>query len=116
MTQHQTETQSSHTSFSNASLATKVAAGGAAVAAVGAVVYRAFTNGHPTEYEVKTHEDGWQLVKDGSSRASGVYSTKKEAVSAGRDLAAKKAPSTLRIFNTDGKLGDSHSYDPEDQN
>lgn len=111
----QSQHDSRHPSLKNSSFATKVAAGGAAAAAVGAVVYRAFSNGDNAAYEIKIHEDGWQLVKDGRSRATGVYSTKKEAVSAGRDLAAKKAPSTLRIYNTDGELGDSHSYDPEDE-
>lgn len=108
-----TNTQSQHNTDQpiKRSKAARIAMGSAAAAAVGAVVYKAFTNGKATEYEVKPHEDGWQLIKNGSHRASGVYHTKKEAVAAGRDLAGRKAPSELKIYNSDGELGDSHSYE-----
>ena len=89
-----------------------MAAAGAAAAAAG-IAYKAFST-DTTVYEVKTHGDGWQVVKSGSDRASSVHDTKKEAVAAARDLAAKKAPSELRIYKTDGDLEDSHSYDVDE--
>lgn len=86
----------------------------AAAVAVGAAVRQAMKSGK-TVYEVKSHDDGWQVFKDGASRASSVHPTKKEAVSEARDLAASQAPSKLYIYKQDGELDDSHTYEPEDE-
>jgi len=86
----------------------------AAAVAVGAAVKKAVSSGK-TVYEVKTHDDGWQVIKDGASRASSVHPTKKEAVAEARELAADRAPSELHIYKQDGELDDSHSYEPEEE-
>ena len=87
----------------------------AAAVAVGAAVTKA-VRGKKTVYEVKTHDKGWQVVKDGADRATSVHGTKKEAVSEARKLAASKAPCELRIYKQDGGLEDSHTYEDEDKN
>jgi hypothetical protein len=68
--------------------------------------------GKRTVYEVKPRDEGWEVKQAGASRASSVHGTKKEALSAGRDLANRKAPSELRIYKADGGVEDTHSYEP----
>lgn len=40
-------------------------------------------------YEVKPHEDGWQVIKSGSKRASSVFETKQEAFEKAKQLSEK---------------------------
>jgi hypothetical protein len=60
------------------------------------------------------YEDGaWKNKREGTSRAFGAYSTKDEAITAGRDAA--KADGVEHIIkNQDGQIGEknSHGNDP----
>lgn len=60
-------------------------------------------------YSVGPHDDGWQVKRDGASRASDVFSTKDKALDRGRDL-AKESGGELRIKGRDGRIQDSDSY------
>ena len=83
----------------------------AAVAAAGVAAVKAMSS-KSTVYEVKPHDDGWQVTQEGGARATSVHATKKDALDAGRSLAHSKAPSELRIYKQDGGLEDSHHYEP----
>ncbi len=65
-------------------------------------------------YHVKKSGDQWAIELEGASRATSLHATKKEAVSAARDLAAGKRPSQLVIHRVDGTIQDSHTYEKED--
>lgn len=60
-------------------------------------------------YSVGPHDDGWSVKRDGTSRASGVFDTKAEAVERGREL-ARESQGELRIKGKDGRIQDSDSY------
>lgn len=66
-----------------------------------------------TTYAVRPHDEGWAVWKVGNKQASSVHSTKKEATSAGRELAQDHRPSELVLHRQDGTVQDSYSYDPE---
>lgn len=59
------------------------------------------------------HEDGWAVKGAGSSRASSVHRTQKEAIDAGRQV-AQNQKTELFIHGRDGKIRerDSHGNDP----
>ncbi|MGR3765572.1 DUF2188 domain-containing protein [Rossellomorea sp. NS-SX7] len=54
-----------------------------------------------TEYHVKTHEEGWQLIKKGSSRAIMVEETKEDLLSKAKDY-VNDHRGTLVIHKQDG--------------
>jgi hypothetical protein len=64
-------------------------------------------------YSVGPHADGWQVKRDGASRASSVHDTKAVAVDAGKDL-AKASGGELRIKGQDGRIQNSNTYGPRD--
>lgn len=97
-----------------------LAAAGVAAVAVGAAVVgtklrkRAAANkslnGLKT-YHLKPHEDGWQLLTDGSTKPNGVYETKKEGMEAARQEAQQHKPSQLIVHRQDGTVQETLSYD-----
>lgn len=68
-----------------------------------------------TTYAVRPHDEGWAVWKVGNRQASSVHGTKKEATSAGRELAQDHRPSELVLHRQDGTVQDSYSYDPEEE-
>lgn len=62
-----------------------------------------------TTHHVIKETNGWAVRKSGSERASGVYSTKQEAISSARN-SAKKEQAELVIHGRDGRIRDSQSY------
>jgi hypothetical protein len=59
---------------------------------------------------VQPTDEGWGLMTDGSEKPKTRFETKREAVSAGREEAAKSAPSDLVIHRRDGSVERSHAY------
>jgi Uncharacterized protein conserved in bacteria (DUF2188) len=56
------------------------------------------------------HEDGkWKNKIEGSGRASNTHSTKTEAVSVGRQMAAQRKAEHI-IRNMDGRIGQRNTY------
>ncbi len=51
----------------------------------------------------------WSVRKAGSSRASGTYSTQKEAIAAGKKI-AKNQKTELYIHKENGRIRDRNSY------
>lgn len=66
-----------------------------------------------THHVVPNPDGGWDVRKGGSSRSSGHYDTKKDAVDAGRDISRNQGSEFL-IHGKDGKIqtSDSHGNDP----
>ena len=62
-------------------------------------------------YEVRTHERGWAVQRVGAERASAVHPTKKAALVDARQTARAHAPSVLRVFKTDGEMGEETTYE-----
>lgn len=89
-------------------------AGVAAAAAAAGVAYfrtsKGSANGR-TVYHVLPASEGWQVKGQGAERASSVHGTKKEALTAGRDLAHGKVPSQLVVHKSDGTVQESWTYD-----
>lgn len=84
----------------------------AAATAAGAVLYKMKSgSGHRTVYHVKPNGEGWAVEGDGAERASSTHETKKEALSAARELAHKKVPSQLVVHKADGSVQEKFSYD-----
>lgn len=67
------------------------------------------------DYSVGPHENGWQVKRDGASRASEVFEKKADAVERGKEL-AKEAQGELRIKGADGKIQNANTYGPRDPN
>ena len=86
----------------------------AAATAAGAVLYkRKSGSGHRTVYHVKPNGEGWAVEGDGAERAASTHETKKEALSAARELAHKKVPSQLVVHKADGSVQEKFSYDTQ---
>ena len=66
-----------------------------------------------SHHVVPNGKDGWKVIKDGASRASGVYDTKNEALDAARAI-SQNQKTELIIHGKDGKIQnkDSHGNDP----
>jgi hypothetical protein len=66
-----------------------------------------------THHVVPNPNGGWDLKRGGAERASGHFSTKQEAVNAGREVSTNQK-TELKIHNLDGKIAqsDSHGNDP----
>lgn len=58
---------------------------------------------------VPNKNDGWSVRKSGSSRASKVFDTKKDAIDYAKGQ-AKKEKSELYIHKKDGTISDKNSY------
>lgn len=69
----------------------------------------------PDTHHVVPNSDrgGWDLKRGGSSRSSGHFETKADAVSVGREI-SRNQRTEFRIHNRDGKISqsDSHGNDP----
>jgi hypothetical protein len=84
------------------------AAGLAAVAAAGIVVSR--RAGAEVVYHVRPGKGGWAVVTEGSDTPMDTHATKREAVTAARQLAGQNAPSQLVIHRTDATVQARHRY------
>ena len=62
-------------------------------------------------YHVATHEDGWKVEIEGSSRPTSVHGTKDEAVTAAKELAKGRIPSQVIIHKKDGKFQNEFTFD-----
>lgn len=93
---------------------TKIIAGVAAAAATtGLAVLAAKKKADPDViYHVTADGDGWSVRSEGAKGAVSRHSTKKEAVSAARDVAHASAPSRLVIHKQDGAVQRTHEYQP----
>lgn len=93
---------------------TKIIAGVAAAAATtGLAALAAKKKTAPAVvYHVTPDGDGWSVKGEGAKNAVSRHSTKKEGVSAAREIAQANAPSRLVIHRQDGSIQRSHEYDP----
>lgn len=93
---------------------TKIIAGVAAAAATtGLAVLAAKKRAAPdVVYHVTADGDGWIVKGEGAKGAVSRHPTKKEAVSAARDVAHARAPSRLVIHKQDGAIQRTHEYQP----
>jgi ABC-type uncharacterized transport system ATPase subunit len=55
---------------------------------------------------------GWQVQREGASRASSRHATKAAAVARGKELAARKGPARLIVHRKDGSVERTLSFDP----
>lgn len=55
------------------------------------------------------HTEGWAVKAEGSSKATKVFETQKEAINAGRDIAINQQ-SELLIHNKQGEIRERNSY------
>lgn len=55
-------------------------------------------------------DDGWNVKKEGSQRASGNFGTKNEAVQRGKELAKNAPLGQIKIHGQDGKIQTEHTY------
>lgn len=62
-----------------------------------------------TQHVVKTTDGDWAVKKGGSSRATKVYKTQKEAITRGREI-AKSQKAEFYIHGRDGKIREKDSY------
>lgn len=64
-------------------------------------------------HRVMPHQDGWQVKRDGDSKASHVTDTKAEAMDIGRGI-SKNQETEFQIHGRDGRIqsSDSHGNDP----
>lgn len=89
------------------------AAGAAAATAVG-IAAVTLKNRQPTVLHVRpSDQEGWTLGAEGARDGGARYDTKRAAVTAGRDLAAARAPSRLIIHRRDNSVQTQHSYEKE---
>lgn len=93
---------------------TKIIAGVAAAAATtGLAVLAAKKRATPdVVYHVTADGDEWSVRAEGAKSAVSRHPTKKQAVSAARDVAHASAPSRLVIHKQDGAVQRTHEYEP----
>lgn len=95
----------------------KVLAAGAGVAAAAAAAGVAyFRKGSGagegrSVYHVLPADEGWAIQGDGADRAVSKHPTKKDALTAARDLVHAKVPSQLVVHKSDGSVQESWTYD-----
>lgn len=99
---------------SKAKTAALAAAGVAGVAGIAAALHylRRDKKGR-AKLHVVAHDSEWHVTAEGRDEPVERFSTKEEAVEAGRKAAQKAAPSDLIIHRLDGSVMRSHSYEPE---
>jgi poly(hydroxyalkanoate) granule-associated protein len=66
-------------------------------------------------YHVSPHDEGWAVIREGAERATKLFGTKKEAVSAGRDIAKNHIPSQLVVHKQDRSVQESFTYEEEEE-
>jgi len=62
-----------------------------------------------TQHVVKNSNGGWAVKKGGSSRATKIYTTQKDAIVAGRAI-AKNQHAEFYIHGKDGRIREKDSY------
>lgn len=99
---------------SKAKVASLAAAGVAGIAGIAAAVHylRRDSKGR-AKLHVVANGSEWHLTAEGKDDPVERFSTKEEAVEAGRKAAQEAAPSDLVIHRLDGSIMRSHSYEPE---
>lgn len=88
------------------------AVGMVAAAAAGLVVrHRKRTGTEATSnLHVAPADEGWAIREDGQKSDIEVHARKRDAVRAGRQLAAERRPSSLTVHRADGKVSRTHTY------
>ena len=66
------------------------------------------------KYHVIMRESGWSVKRGGTSRATSVHKTQKEAIAAARKIASKHRPSELVIHRKDGTIASREFIKSED--
>jgi len=101
---------------SNTGRSAATALGVALVGAAGvtaAVRYLRHSNGVTTTLHiVPDGEDGWRVENEQAPQSVSSFDTKREALRAGREVAAGSAPSRLIIHRADGSISRAHKYEP----
>ena len=95
---------------------TIISAGAVAVAAAAGAVGVAVARrkaAEPQSWSVRPADDGWLVARDGHSENGSRHATKKDAISAGRRIAASRAPSTLVLHYADGRVQKRLTYEAE---
>jgi len=64
---------------------------------------------HNSHHVLKSTDDGWDVKKGGSMKASKHFDTKEEAIAWGRSV-SKNQKSELYIHGKDGKIQSKNSY------
>lgn len=64
-------------------------------------------------WRVSPLDEGWQVRRDGASRATAVVETKREAVETAREIAQSHAPSRVMIHRVDGTIQRHVDYGEE---
>lgn len=99
---------------SKAKVASLAAAGVAGIAGIAAALrYLRRDSKGRAKLHVAASESEWHLTAEGKDDPVERFSTKEEAVEAGRKAAQEAAPSDLIIHRLDGSVMRSHSYEPE---
>lgn len=100
---------------SKAKVASLAAAGVAGIAGIAAALHylRRDSKGR-AKLHVLARDSEWHVTAEGKDDPVERFSTKEEAVEAGRKAAQKAAPSDLIIHRLDGSVMRSHSYEPEE--
>lgn len=62
-----------------------------------------------TQHVVKSPKGGWAVKKGGSSKATKVYKTQKEAIDHGREI-AKNQKAEFYVHGKDGRIRQKDSY------
>ncbi len=98
---------------SKAKVASLAAAGVAGIAGIAAALHylRRDSKGR-AKLQVVAKDSEWHVIAKGKDDPVERFSTKEEAVEAGRKAAQKAAPSDLVIHRLDGSVMRSHSYEP----
>lgn len=66
-------------------------------------------------YHVTPHEDGWAVTREGNAKATSVHETKKEALTAARQIAKDHVPSRLIVHKQDRSVQDTYAYDEDNE-
>ena len=70
------------------------------------------TKGNEGRHVVANPKGGWDVKKQGSSRASTHADTQQEAVARARDIVRNQGGGEVRIHGRDGKIRDSDTIAP----
>ena len=70
----------------------------------------------PDNYHVIMRDSGWSVKRGGTSRATSVHKTKKEAIAAARKIASKHRPTELVIHRQDGSIASRELIKSEEHN
>jgi len=62
-----------------------------------------------TQHVVKNPDGGWAVKKGGSSKATKIHKTQKEAIKQGREI-AKNQNAEFYVHGRDGKIREKDSY------